>query len=65
MMIMYQNLNSAATFDVMATDSWFPLIFDLPKDKAYSEEFENANMESTYTIMNLGSLLVVLVLSTL
>ena len=57
---LFNGINSAATFDVFYPHLWFPYIFDLPRDEAYSETFNLANISSTYVINNLGSLVVVI-----
>jgi len=56
---MYEKMISMASFDLFYTDDWFPLIFSFTDDAPHSDGFEAANMESTYTIMNLGTLFVI------
>jgi hypothetical protein len=46
---------------MLYTDDWFPKIFNFPEDEPLSEKFEKSNMETTYLIMNLGTLFVIII----
>lgn len=50
-----------ATFDILPTDDYFPVIFDLPDTGAINERFADVDYGSTILIMNLGTLFVVAV----
>ena len=36
----FESLNEAATFDMLYTDNWFPLVFNFGKFEPFNQEFE-------------------------
>ena len=52
---------TVATFDILPTDDMFPEIFtQLPEDvEPYSEKFDRLELGSPFTIMNMGTLLII------
>ena len=59
----FGSLNEAATFDMLYTDNWFPIVFNFGEFEPFNQEFEAQNMETTVLIMNLGTLFVVLIVN--
>jgi hypothetical protein len=55
----FGTLTQAATFDVLYTDDWFPLVFGFGDLEPYNNQFEDNNLETMNLIMNLGSLFIV------
>ena len=58
---LFGNLIDVATFDILPTDDYFPIIFDLPETGAINESFESVDYGSTILLINLGTLFVVAV----
>jgi len=56
---LFENLIQVATFDILPTDDYFPLMFNLPDTGAINERFAEVDYGSTLLIMNLGTLFVV------
>ena len=59
--IVNDKLINIATFDILPTDDWYPVIFDfeLDNEAPINERWEALGFETTNLIMNLGSIYVV------
>jgi hypothetical protein len=51
----FKHLLTIATFDVLKTDDWFPILFNFSKSSPLNERFGEI-FETTILIMNLGTL---------
>jgi hypothetical protein len=58
---LFNSLITVATFDILPTDTYFPIIFNLPETKPINERFEDVDYGSTILLVNLGTLFVVAV----
>jgi hypothetical protein len=56
---LFGQLIDVATFDILPTDDWFPIIFNLPETGAIDESFEEVDFGSTLLLLNLGTLFIV------
>ena len=58
--MIYDVMIVVATFDILPTDDIFPYIFpNLPERDALSPKFERLEYGSMYSIMNMGTLLLI------
>jgi hypothetical protein len=61
-MLLYQQVIEIVVFDILPTDDWYPVWFNLPTTEPFSPEFERFKYESTTFMETSGSLWLFLVL---
>ena len=58
--MIYEVMITVATFDILPTDDMFPLVLaELPEEDAYTDKFDRLNYGSVFTVMNMGTLLII------
>ena len=58
--MIYEVMIQVATFDILPTDDWFPIVLtELPEEDPYSDKFDRLNYGSVFTIMNMGTMLII------
>ena len=55
-LILYEQIISFVTFDLLPTDDWFPVWFDIRETEPLSKQFNDYDYGQTVFIMNLGTL---------
>ena len=55
-LILYEQILTFVSFDLLPTDEWFPVWFDIRDAEALSKNFDDYNYGQTVFIMNLGTL---------
>ena len=60
--MIFEVMISVATFDILPTDDWFPIVLtELPEEDPYSDKFDRLNYGSVFTIMNMGTMLLIFI----
>ena len=60
--MIFEVMISVATFDILPTDDWFPLVLtELPEVEPYTDKFDRLNYGSVFTIMNMGTMLIIFI----
>jgi len=54
--ILYNQIISLVTFALIDTDSYFPVIFDLPESEPMSDSFDNFDYSTRIFLLNMGTL---------
>ena len=58
--MIYEVMITVATFDILPTDDWFPLVLTkLPEEDAYTDKFDRMDYGSLFTVMNMGTLFII------
>ena len=59
--MIYAIMISVGTFDFLPTDDFYPYFFPkLPEDNAFNDKFSDMNIGSTFLVMNMGTMLMIL-----
>ena len=60
--MIYEVMITVASFDILPTDEIFPILFPAlpPIDSPYDDLFERLQIASRYTVMNMGTMLLIL-----
>ena len=58
--MIYEVMITVATFDILPTDDWFPLVLtQLPEEDAYTDKFDRMDYGSPFTVMNMGTMFLI------
>jgi hypothetical protein len=63
-LLLYNQMTSIVTFDLVPTDDFFPQLFSFPETEPLSESFSDFDF-GTFWIMNMGSLFIMIVVTLL